>query len=83
MLAMHVRGPVPSQSPQAILQSQPIPSFIQSQLDHPPIGPNESAAEFRSLFHELAAAVQGGHRPAAEYVMLFSGDNADISYHRT
>ena len=58
------------QSPKAIPRSQPIPRFIQSQLDHPPIGPNESAAEFKSLFHELAEAVQAGHRAAAEFVML-------------
>ncbi|UVO27596.1 hypothetical protein [Bradyrhizobium arachidis] len=58
------------QSSQAIPQSLPIPRFIQSQLAHPPIGPNESAGEFRSLFHELAQAVQGGQRSAAEFVML-------------
>ena len=51
--------------------SQTIPRFIQSQLDHPPIGPNESVTEFRSLFHELAEADQGGQRSAAEYAMLF------------
>jgi hypothetical protein len=57
-------------SSQAIPRSQLIPRAIQSQLDHPPIGPNESVAEFKSLFHELAEAVQGGHRSAAEFVML-------------
>lgn len=58
------------QSSKAIPRSQPIPRFIQSQLADPPIGPNESGAEFKSLFHELAEAVQAGHRSAAEFVML-------------
>lgn len=51
--------------------SAPIPRFIQTQLDHPPIGPNESAAEFKSLFYELTEAVQGSQRSAAECAMLF------------
>lgn len=58
------------QSSQAIPMKQPIPRFIQSQLDHPPIGPNESSVEFRSLYHALAQAVQGGQRSTAEFVML-------------
>ncbi|UPJ98303.1 hypothetical protein [Bradyrhizobium sp. 172] len=51
--------------------SAPIPRFIQTQLDHPPIGPNESAAEFKSLFYQLTEAVQGSQRSAAECAMLF------------
>ncbi|MET4221765.1 hypothetical protein ABIB00_007001 [Bradyrhizobium sp. LB14.3] len=54
-----------------IPQSYPVPRYIQGQLAHPPIGPNESVAEFRALFYDLASAVQAGHRAAAEYAMLF------------
>jgi hypothetical protein len=43
--------------PQASPKSQLIPRYILNQLAHPPIGPNESAAEFKSLFHELGDAV--------------------------
>lgn len=60
----------PGQSPfQKMEFPQPLPRFIQKQLAHPPVGPSEDASEFRSLFHELAA-VEDGHRSAAEYVML-------------
>lgn len=59
------------QSPfQSMQPSQTIPRFIQNQLAHPPIGPNEDPGEFRSLFNELAVAVEGGLRTTAEYVML-------------
>lgn len=55
-------------SQHALLKRAPI--FIQNQLNHPPIGPNESVEEFKSLFCELGASPQVVQRTAADYVML-------------
>lgn len=63
------------QSPKAIPRSQPIPRFIQSQLDHPPIGPNESAAEFKLLFHELGGGRLGRSPLGRRVRYAASGDN--------
>jgi hypothetical protein len=51
--------------------SHNIPRFIQRQLDVPPIGPNEDANEFRSLFEELARSEHDVGRTGTDYIIAF------------
>jgi hypothetical protein len=46
-----------------------IPTFIQKQLDNPPLLPDESAREFNSLFREIASSAEGGKKTAADFAI--------------
>jgi hypothetical protein len=47
-----------------------VPLFVKRQLEHPPIGPNEDADEFRSLFQDLSRSENDMDRTAADYTMV-------------
>jgi hypothetical protein len=51
--------------------SHTIPRFILRQLNVPPIGPNEDADEFRSLFEELLRSEHGVDRSGTECIIAF------------
>ena len=52
-------------------QAQPgrIPTFVQKQLDNPPVLPGESAREFNIMFREIEYSADGGNKTAADWVI--------------
>lgn len=50
-------------------QPRRLPSFVQKQLDNPPVLSGENARDFRTLFNEIEFSAEGGKKTAADYLV--------------